>query len=117
MLSGIFITQVTIIRRYFTSDLFIHQSIKELEDMLLSGQKLQGPATADEVYAMLVSRGCTDKFPLFTAVHRICIGEIKPELLIDQIRSHPEHVLVFNYFRPIIFPVGVVIASWNKLFC
>lgn len=75
------------------------QSIKQLEDELLSGQKLQGPATADEVNGMLKAKNMTDKFPLFTAVHRICIKELKPADLIDQIRNHPEHMLVFykNY--------------------
>ncbi|XP_015516118.2 glycerol-3-phosphate dehydrogenase [NAD(+)], cytoplasmic-like isoform X1 [Neodiprion pinetum] len=69
------------------------KTIKQLEDELLAGQKLQGPATADEVHTMLVNRGATDKFPLFTAVHRICIAELKPAEFIDQIRSHPEHVM------------------------
>lgn len=79
------------------------KSIKELEDELLGGQKLQGPATADEVNAMLKAKGLTDKFPLFTAVHRICTRELKGTDLIDQIRNHPEHALVyytlFYYFK------------------
>ncbi|XP_012283030.1 glycerol-3-phosphate dehydrogenase [NAD(+)], cytoplasmic-like [Orussus abietinus] len=70
-----------------------NKSIKELEDELLAGQKLQGPATADEVYGMLKTRAMTDKFPLFVAVHRICTRELKPTELIDQIRNHPEHVM------------------------
>lgn len=32
------------------------------------------------------------RFPLFTAIHRICIGEIKADKLIDSIRQHPEHM-------------------------
>lgn len=40
-------------------------------------------------------KSMTEKFPLFTAVHRICTKEIKPAELINQIRNHPEHVLVF----------------------
>ncbi|XP_033215393.1 glycerol-3-phosphate dehydrogenase [NAD(+)], cytoplasmic-like [Belonocnema kinseyi] len=70
-----------------------NKSIKELEDELLSGQKLQGPATADEVNGMLKAKNMTDKFPLFTAVHKICIKELKPADLIDQIRNHPEHTM------------------------
>lgn len=58
---------------------------------MLNGQKLQGPPTAEEVNVMLKAKNLTDKFPLFTAVHRICIKEIKPQDLIDQIRNHPEH--------------------------
>lgn len=68
------------------------KSIKALEDELLGGQKLQGPATADEVNAMLKAKNLTDKFPIFTAVQRICNGELKAADLIDQIRNHPEHV-------------------------
>jgi len=68
------------------------QTIKALEDELLSGQKLQGPATADEVHDMLKARNLMDKFPLFTAVHCICTDQLRPADLIDQIRSHPEHV-------------------------
>ncbi|KYN11928.1 Glycerol-3-phosphate dehydrogenase [NAD+], cytoplasmic [Trachymyrmex cornetzi] len=68
------------------------KTIKALEDELLSGQKLQGPATADEVHDMLKARNLMDKFPLFTAVHRICTDQLRPADLIDQIRSHPEHV-------------------------
>ncbi|XP_014477145.1 PREDICTED: glycerol-3-phosphate dehydrogenase [NAD(+)], cytoplasmic-like isoform X1 [Dinoponera quadriceps] len=68
------------------------KTIRQLEDELLAGQKLQGPATADEVHDMLKSRNLMDKFPLFTAVHRICTDQLRPADLIDQIRSHPEHV-------------------------
>jgi hypothetical protein len=41
-------------------------------------------------------KGCnsTDKFPLFTAVHRICKKELEPAELIQQIRNHPEHACV-----------------------
>ncbi|KAK2585286.1 hypothetical protein KPH14_009973 [Odynerus spinipes] len=67
------------------------KSIRQLEEELLSGQKLQGPATADEVHAMLKARNALEKFPLFTAVQRICHEEIRPADLIDQIRIHPEH--------------------------
>ncbi|XP_018403711.1 PREDICTED: glycerol-3-phosphate dehydrogenase [NAD(+)], cytoplasmic-like [Cyphomyrmex costatus] len=69
------------------------KTIKVLEDELLSGQKLQGPATADEVHDMLKARNLMDKFPLFTAVHCICTDQLRPADLIDQIRSHPEHVM------------------------
>jgi hypothetical protein len=32
------------------------------------------------------------RFPLFTAVHRICTGVLEPQKLIECIREHPEHV-------------------------
>ena len=76
---------------YFVRYETFSQTIKVLEDELLGGQKLQGPATADEVHVMLKARNLMDKFPIFTAVHRICNGELKAADLIDQIRNHPEH--------------------------
>ncbi|KAG6441520.1 hypothetical protein O3G_MSEX001846 [Manduca sexta] len=68
------------------------RSIKELEDEMLNGQKLQGPITAEEVNHMLANKNMENKFPLFTAVFRICRGELKPHDFIDCIRSHPEHI-------------------------
>jgi len=65
--------------------------IAELEAEMLNGQKLQGPETAAEVNYLLAREGLEDKFPLFTAVHRICKGEMKVEALIDSLRSHPAH--------------------------
>lgn len=67
------------------------KSIKDLEDEMLNGQKLQGPFTADEVNYMLKNKNMENKFPLFTAVHKICIGEMKPQQFIDAIREHPDH--------------------------
>jgi glycerol-3-phosphate dehydrogenase (NAD+) len=32
------------------------------------------------------------RFPLFTAVHKVCIGELKAPQVIDAIRNHPEHM-------------------------
>ena len=73
---------------------------------MLNGQKLQGPETAAEVNYMLKARvsannphnfdeplfqGLEADFPLFTTVHRICIGELQPEDLLDSLRNHPEH--------------------------
>ncbi|XP_012140273.1 glycerol-3-phosphate dehydrogenase 1 isoform X2 [Megachile rotundata] len=68
------------------------KTIEELEKEMLNGQKLQGPFTADEVHYMLNARNMEDRFPLFIAVHRICIGEIMPSELINCIRNHPEHM-------------------------
>jgi len=68
------------------------KSIKDLETEMLNGQKLQGPITAEEVNFMLKNKNMEEKFPLFTAIHRICIGELKPSELINSIRNHPEHM-------------------------
>lgn len=82
---------------------------------MLNGQKLQGPPTAEEVNYMLKNKGLEDKyvplcisklksyltkclyfyicrFPLFTAIHKICTNQLKPKDLIDCIRNHPEHM-------------------------
>ncbi|KAG5672269.1 hypothetical protein PVAND_002409 [Polypedilum vanderplanki] len=68
------------------------RNFDELEKEMLNGQRLQGPETAAEVYHMLKCKNMEEKFPLFRAIHRICIGEIKPKDLIDCIRQHPEHM-------------------------
>lgn len=68
------------------------KTIEELERDMLNGQKLQGPFTAEEVNYMLKLKDMESRFPLFTAIHRICVGELKPDDLIDCIRSHPEHM-------------------------
>ncbi|XP_033150726.1 glycerol-3-phosphate dehydrogenase [NAD(+)], cytoplasmic [Drosophila busckii] len=47
------------------------KTIEELEKEMLNGQKLQGPPTAEEVNYMLKNKGLEDKFPLFTAIHKI----------------------------------------------
>ncbi|EDW12146.1 glycerol-3-phosphate dehydrogenase [NAD(+)], cytoplasmic isoform X1 [Drosophila mojavensis] len=68
------------------------KTIEELEKEMLNGQKLQGPPTAEEVNYMLKNKGLEDKFPLFTAIHKICTNQLKPKDLIDCIRNHPEHM-------------------------
>lgn len=68
------------------------KTIQQLETELLNGQKLQGPLTAEEVNYMLKSKSLEEKFPLFTAVHKICTGQLKPQDLIECIRCHPEHM-------------------------
>jgi len=64
----------------------------ELEAEMLNGQKLQGPETAAEVNHLLAKEGLEAKFPLFTAVHRICQGQMKAEELIESLRNHPAHL-------------------------
>ncbi|XP_041372018.1 glycerol-3-phosphate dehydrogenase [NAD(+)], cytoplasmic-like [Gigantopelta aegis] len=68
------------------------KSIDALEKELLNGQKVQGPPTADEVNFMLKAKNMEDRFPLFTAVHKICKQEIKAEDLIKCLKQHPEHM-------------------------
>lgn len=72
--------------------LFPLQKISELEKEMLNGQKLQGPFTAEEVNYMLKAKNMENRFPLFTTVHRICIGETMPMELIEHLRNHPEYM-------------------------
>uniref|UniRef100_A0A1I8I478 Glycerol-3-phosphate dehydrogenase [NAD(+)] n=1 Tax=Macrostomum lignano TaxID=282301 RepID=A0A1I8I478_9PLAT len=66
--------------------------ITQLEEEMLNGQKLQGPLTAAEVYTMLNERGLVKRFPLMSAVHLICVGQVAPNKFIDELREHPEHM-------------------------
>ncbi|XP_003748533.1 glycerol-3-phosphate dehydrogenase [NAD(+)], cytoplasmic [Galendromus occidentalis] len=68
------------------------KTIEELEKEMLNGMKLQGPETAAEVYEMLKINDQLERFPLFVAIHRICIGEIAPDKMVECIRNHPEHM-------------------------
>merc|ERR550539_1836840 len=65
------------------------KSIEELEKEMLNGQKLQGPPTAAEVNTMLKSKNMEDKFPMFTAIHKICQGELPVSAFIDCLKNHP----------------------------
>ncbi|XP_044734107.1 glycerol-3-phosphate dehydrogenase [NAD(+)], cytoplasmic isoform X2 [Chrysoperla carnea] len=68
------------------------KSIRELEEEMLNGQKLQGPFTAEEVNYMLKNKNMEASFPLFTAIHKICTGQIPVNVFIDQIRCNPDTV-------------------------
>ncbi|GMT18115.1 hypothetical protein PFISCL1PPCAC_9412, partial [Pristionchus fissidentatus] len=70
----------------------LKKPLAEIEKELLNGQSAQGPLTAEEVFLMMEKTGLHEKFPLFTAVHKICKGELAPESLVDCLRNHPEHM-------------------------
>ncbi|KAF2876554.1 glycerol-3-phosphate dehydrogenase-like protein [Massariosphaeria phaeospora] len=55
------------------------ESIQDIEQKELNGQKLQGTSTAYEVNSFLKSQGMEEDFPLFTAVYSILEGKAKPE--------------------------------------
>uniref|UniRef100_A0AC34RDG3 Glycerol-3-phosphate dehydrogenase [NAD(+)] n=1 Tax=Panagrolaimus sp. JU765 TaxID=591449 RepID=A0AC34RDG3_9BILA len=63
----------------------------QIEKELLNGQSAQGISTAAKVYEVLKESNSLEKYPVFVAVHRICINEIPPEKLIECLRNHPEH--------------------------
>ena len=45
-----------------------------------------------QVNYVLAAKGLEDQFPLFTAVHKICKGDIPPEQLLDSLKNHPAHL-------------------------
>ncbi|KAF3690120.1 Glycerol-3-phosphate dehydrogenase [NAD(+)], cytoplasmic [Channa argus] len=69
-----------------------NKSIEQLENELLNGQKLQGPATATEVHQVLKQKSMVEKFPLFTAVYQICFNGHPVTEFIKCLQNHPEHV-------------------------
>ncbi|XP_040060296.1 glycerol-3-phosphate dehydrogenase [NAD(+)], cytoplasmic [Gasterosteus aculeatus] len=68
------------------------KSIEQLENEMLNGQKLQGPATASEVHLILKHKNMVEKFPLFTAVHQICFNGHSVTDFIKCLQNHPEHM-------------------------
>ncbi|OWF43025.1 glycerol-3-phosphate dehydrogenase [NAD(+)], cytoplasmic-like [Mizuhopecten yessoensis] len=68
------------------------KSIEELEAEMLNGQKLQGPPTAYEVNYMLKAKDMEQRFPLFTAIHNICKGNLHVSKFMDCLKNHPEHM-------------------------
>ncbi|XP_061571852.1 glycerol-3-phosphate dehydrogenase 1-like protein [Cololabis saira] len=68
------------------------KSITELEAEMLNGQKLQGPQTSAEVYRILQKRDMVDKFPLFSAVYKICFEGKEVKEFITCLQNHPEHM-------------------------
>ncbi|XP_018482029.2 glycerol-3-phosphate dehydrogenase [NAD(+)] 1, chloroplastic-like [Raphanus sativus] len=73
------------------------RSFDELEAEMLKGQKLQGVLTAREVYETLDHRGWLEMFPLFSTVHQICIGRLKP----DDIVHYRDHKSLISIDGPI----------------
>ncbi|VDP81351.1 unnamed protein product [Echinostoma caproni] len=69
-----------------------NKSIQELEREQLDGQSAQGPLTASEVFAMLERMKLTDRYPLFTAVHRICTRQLAANEFINCLAEHPSHM-------------------------
>ncbi|XP_033109408.1 glycerol-3-phosphate dehydrogenase [NAD(+)], cytoplasmic-like [Anneissia japonica] len=68
------------------------KSIEELEKEMLNGQKLQGPQTAHEVHFMLKNKKLEQRFPLLTAVYKICYAGKPADQLIQCLHDHPEHM-------------------------
>ncbi|THD22921.1 Glycerol-3-phosphate dehydrogenase [NAD(+)] [Fasciola hepatica] len=69
-----------------------NKSLQELEKEQLDGQSAQGPLTASEVYVMLERLKLLDRYPLFTAVHRICTRELPATGFVKCLEDHPSHM-------------------------
>ncbi|KAM9722995.1 glycerol-3-phosphate dehydrogenase 1-like protein isoform 2-T3 [Menidia menidia] len=67
------------------------KSIEELEEEMLNGQKLQGPATSAGVHHLLQQKGLLHMFPLFTAVYQICYEKRPVQDMISCLQNHPQH--------------------------
>lgn len=63
------------------------ESIFEIEQKVLNGQKLQGTSTAYEVNSFLKQQGLEHDFPLFTAVYNILEGKVDPREIPELIES------------------------------
>ncbi|XP_073040954.1 glycerol-3-phosphate dehydrogenase [NAD(+)]-like [Primulina eburnea] len=70
------------------------RSFDELEAEMLQGQKLQGVSTAKEVYEVLNHRGWLELFPLFSTVHKICIGQLPPSAIVEYSEHKPNFSIV-----------------------
>jgi len=68
------------------------RNLKDLEEELLNGQKLQGPETAKELNVLLKQKDLEARFPLFTAIHKICSLGQSVATFIDELKNHPEHM-------------------------
>jgi glycerol-3-phosphate dehydrogenase (NAD+) len=68
-----------------------YKGIARIEKIVLEGRKLNGPPAARAVNNLLKSRDLEARFPLFTSIHKICVGDMHPEDLIDQLKHHPVH--------------------------
>ncbi|TKY63164.1 Glycerol-3-phosphate dehydrogenase of NAD(+) [Spatholobus suberectus] len=81
-----------------------NRSFDELEAEMLSGQRLQGVLTAQEVHEVLRDRGCLRMFPLFTAVHAISTGRLPPSAIVEISDEKPRYTLDYR-LRKVVFHV------------
>ena len=60
----------------------------EIEALLLGGQKLQGPATAQNVHDMLEQAGVASDFPLLRTICDISAGRLPAKALVDHASTY-----------------------------
>ncbi|XP_072469838.1 glycerol-3-phosphate dehydrogenase [NAD(+)], cytoplasmic-like isoform X2 [Notamacropus eugenii] len=65
--------------------------IEELEEEILSGQKLQGPGTVKEICKIVRSKNMDDKFPIFVCIYEICCEGKPVSDFICCLQNHPQH--------------------------
>ncbi|XP_052803874.1 glycerol-3-phosphate dehydrogenase [NAD(+)], cytoplasmic-like [Mya arenaria] len=68
------------------------KTIRQLEKEILRGQSFQGPLVAKDIFKVLSQKNMLERFPLFTAIYRICVREMDPKDFINCLRHHPEHL-------------------------
>lgn len=61
------------------------KTFPELEEELLSGQKLQGTITAEEIYKFLKGRGRLEGYPLFEKVYLISFEGLDPKSMFEDL--------------------------------
>ncbi|TDG49341.1 hypothetical protein AWZ03_004209 [Drosophila navojoa] len=77
------------------------QPLNELESLLVPGHEPLGPVTAELVHIMLKKKGLEEKFPLFTAVFRICTGVYPLTRLVETLRYAREDIYHPNHIFPL----------------
>lgn len=65
--------------------------LQAIEQELLKGQSAQGPPTAQDVFEMLEVHEISERFPIFTSVHKVFTGEHGQKELYESLRNHPEY--------------------------
>lgn len=69
-----------------------NMAIARMESVVLGGRKLNGPPAAKEVNNVLKKMNLEERFPLFTAIHEICTGELAADRLVECLKNHPAHI-------------------------
>ncbi|KAL5962105.1 Glycerol-3-phosphate dehydrogenase NAD cytoplasmic [Taenia solium] len=67
-------------------------TVEQIEQSLHPDFVASGPDTAKKIYTQLSSMHLCERYPLFTAVHLICIRSLSANMLIPMLSHHPAHL-------------------------
>ncbi|KAL5105057.1 Glycerol-3-phosphate dehydrogenase NAD cytoplasmic [Taenia crassiceps] len=67
-------------------------TVEQIEQALHPDFVASGPDTAKKIYTQLSSMHLCERYPLFTAVHLICIRSLSANMLIPMLSHHPAHL-------------------------